>query len=366
MKSVLKIAAGIILALLLIVIAYLAYVFIDYERIEDNLGLDIYAGSELEQDIVNGVDPAAVPIGEELSVISWNIGFGAYTDDYTFFMDGGSESRARSEEILLDTLGNITKELVSFDSDFYMIQEVDVDSTRSYHVNEIDILTIPFHDKYMTFAVNYDSPYLFYPILEPHGKSKAGMLTMSDYDISSATRRSLPIEEGFAKFIDLDRCYSINRIPAANGKELVLMNLHLSAYSNDPTVVENQLKMMYEDMVNEYEKGNYIVCGGDFNKDLLGNSADIFGVSAMDYEWAKSFPFESLPENFKVVTPFDENAPVPSCRNADKVWDPKTNFQLTVDGFLVSDNVEVVKSNVVDLQFACSDHNPVYMNFKLK
>ncbi len=31
------------------------------------------------------------------------------------------------------------------------------------------------HTKYWTFAINYDSPYLFYPILEPHGASKAGL-----------------------------------------------------------------------------------------------------------------------------------------------------------------------------------------------
>ena len=45
---------------------------------------------------------------------------------------------------------------------------------------------------------------------------------------------------------------------------------------------------------------------------------------------------------------------------------PSTNFQLTIDGFIISDNVQCVQSDVIDKQFACSDHNPVYMNFILK
>ena len=71
---------------------------------------------------------------------------------------------------------------------------------------------------------------------------------------------------------DLDRCYTISRLPADNGKELILINFHLSAYTTDPSVAENQLSMLYEDMTAEYEAGNYVVCGGDFNKDLLGDS----------------------------------------------------------------------------------------------
>ncbi len=362
MKKALKITGGIIAALLIIVLAYVAYVFIDYDRLADNLKLDIKMPSSLE----HGSDTTTVPVGEDLEITSWNIGFAAYTDEFTFFMDGGTESRGFSEEVVSDTLDQIVSDLDGFDSDFYLVQEVDTDATRSYHINQYDRIMKNFGDKYSTFAQNYDSPYLFYPILEPHGKSKAGMITMSDYGISNALRRSLPIQDGFAKFLDLDRCYSINRIPVDGGKELILVNFHLSAYTTDPAVAENQLKMLYEDMTKEYEKGNYVICGGDFNKDLLGNSAEIFGVSGKEYEWAKSFPFDTLPENFKLIAPFDEANPVPSCRNADKVWDAKTNFQVTIDGFMVSDNVEVVDSKVVDLQFACSDHNPVYMNFKLK
>jgi endonuclease/exonuclease/phosphatase family metal-dependent hydrolase len=207
--------------------------------------------------------------------------------------------------------------------------------------------------------------YLLYPILEPHGKNQSGLATMSNYKIVSSLRRSLPIQDGFSKIVDLDRCYNISRVSTANGKELVLINVHLSAYTTDPTIADQQLAMLYADMQAEYDKGNYVICGGDFNKDLLGDSASIFGISGSAYSWAQSFPFSYLPDGFTLVAPYDESNPIPSCRNADIPWDPETTFQITVDGFIISNNVECIDSNVVDLQFENSDHNPVYMNCKL-
>lgn len=357
MKKALKILGLALGAFTIILLAYVAYVFIDYYRLEDNLELAPESCAE---------SPAQVPIGEELTVTSWNIGFGAYTDEFSFFMDGGKYSRGFSEETVSDTVEQIASDLESFGSDFYLIQEVDVDATRSYHINQYEMITEPFENYDKVYAQNYDSPYLFYPLLEPHGKSVAGMVTLSDYHISSALRRSLPIQNGFAKFLDLDRCYTINRILTDNGKELVLINFHLSAYTTDPEIADRQLSMLYEDITAEYEKGNYVVCGGDFNKDLLEDSSAVFGISGEEYSWAKAFPYDKVPEGIRVVAPFNSSAPVPSCRNADKPWSKDTNFQLTVDGFIVSDNVKTVEADAVDLQFACSDHNPVYMTFILE
>ena len=207
--------------------------------------------------------------------------------------------------------------------------------------------------------------YLFYPLTEPHGASQAGQMTLSRFGIDSALRRSLPIETGVMKFFDLDRCYSVSRIPTADGRELCLYNLHLSAYTSDGSIVAEQLDMLLSDMAGEAAAGNYAVAGGDFNMDLLGNSAEVFGVSGENYTWAQPFPTELLPEGISLVSSLDADAPVASCRNADRPYEPGTSFTLTVDGFLVSDNVTVLGCEVVDEGFAYSDHNPVQMTFLL-
>ena len=78
--------------------------------------------------------------GREYHLLSYNIGFGAYEPDYGFFMDGGTESWAWSRERLTDNIGHIGSFLSQQHADFYLIQEVDRDSTRSYHVDEAALL----------------------------------------------------------------------------------------------------------------------------------------------------------------------------------------------------------------------------------
>lgn len=354
-KKILKSIGIIFGAFLLIVIGYITYVLLDYKRVEDNQELPIFHQTA-----------NVIELEKEYKIITYNIGFGAYEDDYSFFMDGGKYSRAFSKDRLEKNLENIKNFLKEQNSDFYLLQEVDELGTRSYKVNQKELFINAFNDYEAVWAQNYDSSYLFYPFNSPHGKNKAGIISLSKFDILSAKRRSLPIEESLMKFVDLDRCYSVSRIKMENGKELVLYNVHLSAYTSDGKIAEEQLRMLIEDMQEEYNKGNYIVCGGDFNKDLSGNAEEYFGISGGEYTWAQPIPKDMFNNsNLRLVFAYDENTMVPSCRNADDVYNLE-QFVLTVDGFIISDNVEIISSRVIDLKFEYSDHNPVEMIFKLK
>lgn len=341
--------------LLLVTGIYVIYVFVGYYRLEDNLTLEI-----------TGEASESPRVGERCRVVSYNIGFGAYGPDYTFFMDGGTESRARSPQEVLDHVNGAIAEVQEADPDLVFFQEVDVDGTRSYHIDQYQLILDQIgEDREAIFAQNYDSPYLCWPLTSPHGANLAGMATLSSYGVDSAIRRSLPIEGGFMKLVDLDRCYTKATIPTDNGRELVIYNLHLSAYTSDGSIAEEQLEMLFADMLEEYESGNYVVGGGDFNKDLLGNSSEIFGVSGKEYTWAQAIPAEVIPEGLAVMAPLDEENPVPSCRNADRPYGPD-DFVVTVDGFIVSANVTVEACEVIDTQFQWSDHNPVYLDFVLQ
>ena len=356
MKKWVKVLLCVVLAVLLVVGGYVAYVFIDYHRIGD-----------MPLTPVQSADAAAAArTGTPYTVVSWNIGFGAYEDDYGFFMDGGTESRAWSKERLTANMDAIAAFLEAQEADFCFVQEVDTDSTRSYHVDEREPLYAALFDKSSVFAQNYDSPYLMYPLNAPHGASRSGLLTFSAVQIADACRVELPVESGFMKILDLDRCYSVSRVPVEGGKELVLYNLHLSAYTSDGTIATEQLTLLLVDMQAEYEKGNWCVAGGDFNKDLLGDSSVYFGAPDQEYSWAQPIP-EGTFDGFDVrmVAPLDENDPVPSCRNADGAYH-EGQYVLTVDGFMVTPNVTVESSAVLDTQFAYSDHNPVEMTFTLQ
>ena len=146
----------------------------------------------------------------------------------------------------------------------------------------------------------------------------------------------------------------------------MLYDLHLSAYSSDGTIADEQLELLLADMQAEYEAGNYVVGGGDFNKDLLpGGSTQYFGVDTGDYTWAQPIRTDLIEAtDIRLIAPVDPEDPVASCRNADGPY-AEGQLRLTVDGFLVSPNVEVVESEVLDFGFENSDHNPVRTTFRL-
>lgn len=358
MKKFLIAALCVLLAAVLAAGGYAVYVFAAWYRLEDDLPLTV--------EDAGGPADSRLPAGGACRLVSYNVGFGAYSADYSFFMDGGTESRARSEEAVRENLGGAMEAAAALDPDFLLIQEVDVDGTRSWHVDELalirDLLGPSFASR--TFAQNYDSPYLFWPPARPHGANKAGVAVFSRFPISSALRRSLPIEDGLMKLVDLDRCYSVQRVPTDSGRDLVLYNLHLSAYTSDGTIANQQLEMLFSDMLAEYEKGSWCVAAGDFNKDLVGDGGASFGVTGPEYTWAQPIPADIIPEGLSVVAPYDGDDPIPSCRNADRPYGPD-DFCVTVDGFIVSANVEVRAAAVADTGFAWSDHNPVYLDFSL-
>ena len=354
LKKTGKILLIVLLALVVLAGAYVAYVLIDYHRISDNLSLSVSGSQE---------EPAQA--GESYTLVSWNIGFGAYESDYSFFMDGGTQSWAWSPERLNANLAAIGRTLAAQEADFYTLQEVDLNSTRTYHTDEKAAMLSALGAADSVYALNFDSPFLLYPLRQPHGKSVSGILTATRFEITSSVRRSLPVEKSLKKLVDLDRCYTVTRIPVENGRELCLYNIHLSAYTTDGTIADEQLELLITDMEAEYRSGNYVVCAGDFNKDLLGDSSAYFGVSTAGYTWAQSLRFDLFDgTDLSVVAPLDPDNPVPSCRNADAPYH-EGQLVLTVDGFVVSPNVTVSAAEVLDEDFRCSDHNPVRLTFTL-
>ncbi len=357
-------AVGVVLGLVLLAVAgYVLYVVLSWHRLPDHLELEVKSAEETYD--VLSVQEEVEP-GQEYGILTYNIGFGAYTPSFSFFMDGGKSSVADSEESVIETVEGAAKLAAGYEPDFLLFEEVDLDATRSYHVDQYELLDETFGGYESTFAVNYDSPFLMVPPWEPHGKSLAGIAFYSRYPIEEAERRSLPVSDSFGKFLDLDRCYSVNRIQVSNGKELVIIALHMSAYGNSDEVREGQIAMLAEEMRTEYEKGNYVICGGDFNHDLKAMEED----GQERASWAYPFPRKSLPEGFTFcidqLEEAEREALHNSARNADMPYEEGVTYTVTLDGFIVSDNIEMTAYENVDTGYLYSDHDPVWMRFVLK
>ena len=385
-RKILKIIGSVLAVILLALAGYIIYLYASYHRIEDNLQLQVETtrgtANETTNETNNETTEAnTLTTGKKYSALTYNIGFGAYTPDFSFFMDGGKSSWAKSKESVLETIQGAGELAASKDPDFAMIEEVDLNSTRSYHVNEYNILKDCFPDYYYVFAQNYDSAFLFYPFTQPHGSSKSGIGLFSRYPVTSALRRSFPVSTSFTKFFDLDRCYSISRVSVDNGKELVIFALHMSAYGNSDAIREGQIAMLAADMQKEYEAGNYVLCGGDFNHDLkasadeenpeTGKEDQSNSISDREYEsWAYPFPREELPEHFSFcldqLSKEERSNLWNSARNADMEYIPGETYTVTLDGFIISDNIECLSYENINTGYSYSDHDPVYVEFKLK
>ena len=75
---------------MLVVLGYVVYVAAEYDRIEDNVQLTVDEGAT----------EAAAQTGVEYGIVTYNIGFGAYSPDFSFFLDSGENvGTCRAAEI---------------------------------------------------------------------------------------------------------------------------------------------------------------------------------------------------------------------------------------------------------------------------
>jgi len=363
MPVIVKILAGLLLVCAVCIAGYVIYMQMNYYRIEDHTALTVENNQE-----------RILKTGETYTAVTYNIGFGAYSPDYSFFMDtgemedgtqtAGKYGKAVSRESVETNTEGATQELEKLNADFMLLQEVDVDADRSYHINQKAELTGRFSDYGNVFANNFHSAYLFYPFSDPHGAVEAGLLNFSLYEIGEAERRSYPVDNSFVtKFTDLDRCFAVMRLPVEGGKELVLVNSHMSAYDEGGTIRARQLELLNSVMEEEYRAGNYVIVGGDFNHALGEAVAEGFPSEQKFPAWVSILTQEEMAEGIRIMRAENE-LEVPTCRGADIPYTKGVNFTTVVDGFLVSDNVKAAAENV-DTDFGYSDHNPVLLRFEL-
>ncbi len=363
LKKVLKVILSILAAVLVVALAYVLYVVIQYDRIEDNLAIK-----------TENVQERILKAGEEYTIGTYNIGFGAYGQEYSFFMDEGMlkdgtkivgtyGKSISTEHTLFNTTGAIDT-IKDLDPDIMLIQEVDKESHRTRGINQYEMVVDSFKDTYSySYISDFHSAYLFYPFRDPHGKTEAGVMTLSKYKVTSTIRRSYPVPTGFAKFFDLDRCFAVHRIPVDNGKELIVINSHMSAYDKGGLVRQQQLELLTSVLTEEYNKGNYVIVGGDFNHILGADLLDIYPSQESTPDWIAVLEASDIPEHFMLAraTNFQE---VPTCRSADMEWVKGFTYTSIVDGFIISDNISFESKNI-DTDFMYSDHQPVLMKFKL-
>ncbi|MBE6982596.1 MAG: endonuclease/exonuclease/phosphatase family protein [Ruminococcaceae bacterium] len=338
---------GVILFLLLALFLFL--VLTEYKP-ADREPVQIYAFKE---------DLPAVQAGQTVTLYTWNIGYAGLGKESDFFMDGGNMVDPPSQQIIEKNMDGIREFVRSQEADIWLLQEVDKNSARTNGMDQyIKVHSIV--NGAAAFAYNYKAPFVPYPI-PPLDRVESGIATFSNLLLDKNMERiSLPCPFAWPiRVAQIKRCLLVTRTPVeGTDKELVTVNLHLEAY-DDGEGKAAQTKVLMDFLQEEYNKGNYVIAGGDFNQTFPG-ALDQYPIQDTKKWTPGTLTQSSLPEGWQFA--YDTSAP--TCRLLDKPY--KNNCQLyVIDGFILSPNVKLEAVETQDLNFECSDHNPVRLEVTL-
>ncbi len=349
MKTILKVLFWII------VLGVLAFAFlISYATFSD------YEPAKQET-VFESANPDIYPEWPEIDMLIWNIGYCGLSSEMDFFYDGGEKVRTSREQVLIN-LKSIISELQGYDTlEFILLQEVDVDSKRSYGISGYDSIRLSLPDYHTFFGKNYDVFFVPLPPSEPMGRVKSGLQTLSKSVPSSSVRWSFPGKFAWPKSLFmLDRCFLVNRYPMTGGKELLIINTHNSAYDAGGILRTQEMNYLKDFLTAEYEKGNYVIVGGDWNQSPPGYKPE-FKKDVFDNVDFTLIPDGYLPDNWKWV--FDPATP--TNRRVMTPYERGTTPTTIIDFYLLSPNVEALSVNTVDKEFLNSDHHPVRLKIRL-
>jgi endonuclease/exonuclease/phosphatase family metal-dependent hydrolase len=355
LKKILKTVLIIIAVLVLGFIGLIVYAVIsDYKPIEKVM-------------ISQSDSPSVLNDSLTLSFLTWNIGYAGLDKDMDFFYDGGTKVITPKDKCL-DNISHIGDFLLKNDTvDFILLQEIDRDSKRSYRIDQYEKIAGILSGHQPFFAKNYDVFFVPVPPTKPMGKVVGGIATFSKFIPELSSRYSLPGDFGFpTQLFQLDRCFMVNRYRIENGKELILINTHNEAFDKGGKIRKAQMERLREFALNEYDSGNYVIAGGDWNQyppgfkpAFTGNKAFTGQIGNFNLMGIES---DYMPGEWKWIY----DPATPSFRTVMAAYNPATTPTSVCDIFLISPNIESVSVKCHHLGFTNSDHNPVIIQIKLK
>ena len=351
MKKILKVLGILLLVVVLAAAGLILWLSVTEFKPTPVESVETSASGELDK-----VDP-----GEELQILSWNIGYGGLGAGSDFFMDGGKDVRSADKEQVLRYLDGIKTSIQALYPDVVLLQEVDVDSGRTYRIDQSDYLALDAS----AHAMNYACDFVPFP-LPPLGRVYSGVFTTTQgLAIDEAERISLPCPFQWpVRTANIKRCLLVSYLPIeGSDKQLVAVNLHLEAYDGGEGKIA-QTKMLKELIEGEYAKGNYVIAGGDFNQ-IFPGGLEAFPNTHPDLWTPGLLEEDMLADGWH----FAYDLAVPSCRLLNQPYNPadtENTQYYVIDGFILYPNVELLAVEGVDLDFANSDHNPVLISVKLK
>lgn len=306
-----------------------------------------------------------VPIGTAshnpdsvFTLMTWNLGYCGQGAEADFFYDGGDQVIPDKEDYLRYREGIAASLEAATDVDVFLFQEIDSLAARSHRVNQVEYFREFLPDYLSAFAINYNVRFVPMPLHRPMGKVISGLATYSRLPATHFQRHAFDSQFSWpTRLFFLDRCFMSHRTPLKNGKNLVVINTHCSAYDTSGTMVADEIEAILDFAHVEYEKGNYVVIGGDWNqcppnytpKNKVGKYNEHILLPEQLPEGWSWVADPSIPTNRKLTHPYSDSS-----------------YTSVIDHFAVSPNLEVLRVSGVNQDFAYSDHQAVKITVQLR
>lgn len=297
------------------------------------------------------------PVRDQLTITCWNIGYAALSRNADYVTDGGANLRASDRKRIADNAANIAQIINNIRADIALIQE---NADASFMTRRVPVSRI------LGAGITQANATSIYDIYSdwtpPWLRLRHKKTTWSDYPATDTS--ALPLltsDTRHGGFVAHRYSALIHRFPAPEGRDWVIVNLHLSAFDSGGELRKRQLRPLMDFAVSAFEDGNFVVMGGDWNLQLtqthFPHTAD-----AADLFWLQDFPTDALPAGWQIVI----DPSTPTMRSMQQPYVAGENYLGIIDGFIASPNVQPAQVSTLDTEFEYTDHQPVTATFRVR
>ena len=282
---------------------------------------------------------------DEFSVVSYNIGY----------LSGLTNNQAvRPEASLYEAnLATAIAALAPLKPDLVALQEIDLDSRRSYQVDQVAALGDALAYPQRAIAINWDKRYVPFPYWPPavhFGQMLSGQAILSHWPIVEHERivlEKVASQPFYYTALYLERLAQVAQIEI-NGQPMVVINLHLEAFDRPTRQAQTEFVLaLAEKYATEYP----VILLGDFNSALNRDA-------------------EGTPRSIQTVLDspsFESAVPVAQLGDAAQATYPADAPAFKLDYiFYTPERLELLEAEVVVTAGQASDHLPLWMRWRFK
>ncbi len=322
-----KILTKIFLIITIIAISVITILFIFFSIVEYRPPFELKLNNISQENIFRILED-----NTDISILSWNINHALYSNS----------KNQSNESTIKHQLENIINHIQKIDADINIIQNVDYKSSRSYSINQVDFVSKSLIDYGVWYAENENIFYKPFPINNPVGTIKSGILTMSKYMVLDANRYSLPKNNTFFNgLFNMKECMVVLKIPIdKNEKYLYLINFQLTDYYPKGESRNLQLSFLRTKLLELYKEENYVIAGGEWNSKLSKNHPN-------NKNKYIPIPDNFVPEGWKLIIDEDKSSSISNTH---------INEIIIKHGYIVSPNIEFVNIKFLKECLNYSEH----------